>query len=1057
MCLALILCVPVAAAQTMGSGAPVASSSQEDNAPAEELSRADKMFLARQFVTRIKQGFGKAKQSLRQAGFAAADADDASGLPEGEDLLFNIRLKEDRIRLDTPLLGRVYDNKVMLSLRDFALALELPIDYNAENQMFEGWYIRENKLFSLDVAGRAVKTDVGTFELSQTARFVDDDLFVPPSELAQWFNFSLVMDVAHLEIVFDSPVKLPIQERLQREKRQLGDHGVGEPELPLMEDEPGLIAMPLVDVATYSRYYKPGNGADTQNQHNATVQTSGDFAQGTLKTQTQFDREEKLTNARFNYSQQSLKPELLGPLNARRVEVGDVNSVNQELNTFNSLGTGVRVTNIHPLRSFLRPSTEITGEAFPGWEVELYRDGQLIEYQVTGEDGIYRFDNVSLFRSDNTFKVVLYGPQGEQREEEIYVPVDANRLSEMGGAYDITINRQNSISYRKRESTNDDEGAINLSAEYELPVGDTTALLAGVESGLREGDRISVAHAGISSTVAETLLNLNTAAETTGEMAAELVARRNFGDHELRNDILVNTEGYGANPGSSTGQIFNERFSVTGPLDLDIGSREPRYNMTFNYALDPDGNNTIDTTGGISGAIGRMAYNQQFNHTMSDKIADDTLHSITTLSGSLGKNRLRFSSDYEITPDSNLDFVTANVRRYVDQDVELDFTLSHQPEPRLTEGRAQVNWRAGFAHISPGISYNSDNDLALTLNTRFGLTKDPQNGALRMFDQQITSNGGISAFVFLDANGDGQFNEGDEPIPDAVIRAPQNSGRAVTGEDGYAFFNRLANMRMTDVFVDPGSLKDPFWISANEGSAILPREGHVSSIKFPILISGEVDGSVYARTNDGTTRPLRGIVVSLYDANGKKAMSAVSESDGFYLLSKIPPGNYFLNVDSAAGDSRLVRPAPQPITIGYDGTTLYGNNVYIDEGLGDVGYNILASAADIAPDPSVLEGKEYVLNLGSYGSRLMMGLAWYKIKTMYGSLLAGTDLLEKPSQSFVDDKGQHVLRVIIRSNSMGEAERRCRSLAARGQACSVEILPGGLPQQVLAQPENTQG
>jgi hypothetical protein len=1055
LCVAL-LCPAPAMAQISAPESMAASQQQVASAEEGTLSHADKMFLARQFVSRIKQGFSKAKQTLKKAGFAAG-GDEAEGLPEGEDLLFNIRLAEDRIRLDTPLLGRVYDKKISLSLRDFAIALELPIEYNADTQRFEGWYIRENKLFSVDATNRAVTSDHGTFELSSSARFIDNDLFVPVAELSQWFGFSLVMDVPHLEIVFDSPIKLPIQERLARQKRGPGGQGVGDPVLPVMEEQPEMIGIPMVDVATNSRYYKPGNGADVQNQHRATVRTAGDFMGGTLGTQSQFDREEKLTSLRMNYKQESLQPELLGPLKARKYELGDVTLVNQPLDTFNSLGTGVRVTNIHPLRSYLRPTTEITGEAFPGWEVELYRDSQLVGYQVVGDDGIYRFEQVSLYRSDNTFRVVLYGPQGEQREEEIYVPVDSSRLSEMGSAYDISINRQNDITYRKADSTGEDDGAVSLSAQYEVPLNETTAVSAGVESGSRDGDQIVVGHAGASTIMAETLLNLNTAVENTGEMAAELVARRNLGEHELRNEIKVNTEAFGISADSEGQDIFKEQFSVNGPLGIDFGSRPPRYNMDFDFGLDSNGNNALNSTVGVSGSVGRVALNQQFRHTMSDLEPDDTLHSITNLTGTIGKNRLRLAADYEITPDSNLDFVTASVRRFVDQDLEAELSVDHRPQQKFTEGRAQLNWWAGFAHLSPGISYNSDNDLAVTLNTRFGLAKDPQSGDVRMFDRSITSNGGISAFVFLDNNGDSIFNDGDEPLPEVIVRAPQNSGREITGEDGYAFFNRLVNMRMTDVFVDPQSLKDPFWIPGNQGAAVLPREGHVSSLQFPVHLSGEMDGSVYARRHDGTTRPLRGVSVALYDASGKKAMSAVSEADGFYLLSKIPPGDYFLNVDGDLDDAHYMRPAPTAVKIGYDGTTIYGNNIYIDEGVGDVPYSILSSAAAIAPDPAKLEGKSYVLNLGSYTSRVMMGVTWYKLKSLYGAILAGTDLLEKPSQSFVDTKGKHVLRVVVPGNSMTDAQRRCRSLVARGQACSVEILPGGLPQQVSVETPDSQG
>ncbi len=473
----------------------------------------------------------------------------------------------------------------------------------------------------------------------------------------------------------------------------------------------------------------------------------------------------------------------------------------------------------------------------------------------------------------------------------------------------------------------------------------------------------------------------------------------------------------------------------------------------MNYGLDGDGNNSYGSTVGVSGSWNRLSLSQELDYFGGDRLIEDTLNSITTLNGYFDGNRLRFVANYNIVPEGELDNVLANVRRFVDKDVELDLTMQHYMNPKLTEGRAQVNWRAGFATISPGITYNSENDLTATLATRFGIAKDPQNGEIRMFDRGITTSGGVSAFVFLDNDGDNVFGEGDEPLPEVVVRAPQNSGRQMTDEEGYAFFNRLGNLRLTDVFVDEATLKDPFWITGNKGSSVLPREGHVSALQFPIHVAGEIDGYVSARDLGGNSRPLRGMTISLYKPDGEKIMTVVSEADGFYLLSKVPPGDYFLNVDTLVAQGSYSRPAPQPIKIGYEGTTIYGQNVYFDEGRGDVPYAILAKTDGMAVDPKKIEGRRYVLNLGSYGSRVMMSLAWYKMRAAHGATLSGTSLLERPSESYVDlSSKKHVLRVTVPGDSMQDAERRCAALNKKKQSCVVEILPGGLPQQVQALP-----
>ena len=1019
----------------------------------QDVSYESRMDLARDFLARIKKGYSKADDSLKGSGHAVKQT--SLGLSEGEELLLRIRLK-DRSAIDAAVLARIHKSVAVVSLRDFTSALEFPISYNPENGHMEGWYIRENNLFSLAPDTRAVSTAQGTFSLPDQSLIESDDVFVPLETLGQWFGFKLTMDTSYLDILLESPVKLPIQERLARLDRKTGNRKIGPPELPLLEENTKPVDFPLIDVMTNSRYRRDGDNGEATNTHVASIQSSGDFMGGNLSTASQLTKEDKLTSFRAKYKKESLKPELLGSLAARKYEIGDVQSVDLPLDTMSSLGTGARVTNVHPLRATLRPDTQITGTAFPGWDVELYRDGALISSQRVDDDGIYRFDNVELYRTDNNFRVVFYGPQGEQREEDLYIPVDGDRLSNTSLSYDVSINRQNAYLYKKNGGNNEDEGAPNFVALVEKPINSTTALSAALESGSRGGDQVVVAHAGISTILAETLLNLNNAVQNNGEMASELVARRNIGEHQFRSETDLRTEKFGIEDDREgiTQNVVEQRFSATGPLGFELqpGS-EPRYNLSVNYGLDGASNSNYGASAGVSGSWDRLSLSQELEYLGSDVLAEDTINSITTLNGYWAGNRLRFVTNYNISPDSQLDNVLANVRRFVGQDVELDLTMQHFMDPKLTEGRAQVNWRAGFAMISPGLAYNSDNDLTATLATRFGLAKDPQNGEIRMFDRNITMNGGVSAFVFLDKNGDNIFGDGDEPLPDVIVRAPQNSGRETTDEEGYAFFSRLSNLRLTDVFVDSESLQDPFWVTGNKGSSVLPREGHISALQFPIHISGEIDGTVYVREDNGNARPLRGIIISLYKADGTKVMSATSEADGFYLLSRVPPGDYFLNVDTLVAQGSYSRPAPQPIKIGYEGTTIYGQNVYFDEGRGDVPYAILAKTDGMAVDPKKIEGRRYVLNLGSYGSRVMMSLAWYKMRAAHGATLSGTSLLERPSESYVDlSSKKHVLRVTVPGDSMQDAERRCAALNKKKQSCVVEILPGGLPQQVQAVP-----
>lgn len=1033
------------------SGYPLTHARAEIPPSSPAMSREDKAALARQLMSRIAKRFSDADREMKFAQDPVAAQ--IANLPEDESLLLQIQL-QDELMLETPVLAQVKDGDLLVSLRDLMLALEFPIEVNMQAGTAQGWYIREENIFLLNIQNRNVKIKGKDFTFSPSVIVEDTDILVPYKEVSQWFGLTMKPNISDLNVALKSQEPLPVEGRLARKNTRPRKGGYGEPVQPALKDENPARAVPLVDVSTSTSYTKPGDeneGGEKGIASTAYIRTAGDLAGGTLVTQTSLDNKEKLTNFRATFSEQSLEDNLLGPLKARRYEIGDVFAPSIPLRVRNNAGVGARVSNISANRTTLQPFTEIRGTTFPNWDVELYRDNQLLGVQTVGDDGVYAFENIDLYSNSNNFRVVLYGPQGERREEEVIIPVDTKRLSRSSSAYDIAVISQDQQIYRKQDLSPDDkdtgEGAVT--AVYEMPIGEFSAATAGFEAGSDAGEQVYAAHAGLSSVVGGTLLNLDTAVDQNNETAAQLVVRRDIGQHKLRNETKVNTEKYALTSNENSNiDVLSNRFSVNGPLPFGLGSR-PRYNLGLGFGSKVSGDLSQTYLAGYSDSFfKRLTFNQQLNSTNTGREDDEQeLTSLTSLAGSLGKNRLRLSANYEIKPQSELDLIQADYTRDLNKVLDFNLNVRHRNEPAITEGRAQLDWRAGFADISPSISYNTDNEMIAMLNTRFGLAHDPLSKEVKTFEDAITANGGVSAFVFLDKNGDNIFNEGDEPIQDAVVKAPQNGGEEITDETGHVFFNRLINMRPTDIFVQEDSLADPYWVTASNGYSIIPREGHVVGIEFPVHIGGEIDGTVYVRSGDGSVSSLRGIKLSLYDFKGKKVKSTTTETDGFYVLDKVPPGRYMLVVDNDTFDGPYARPKPQPILIKSSGSAIYANDIYMHEGTPDVKVVFYDSAHSLKLDPSALRGRGVFLNLGQYKSQLTLGLAWFKVRNLFKKEMAEMELLQQPSESLPDEKtNSYALRLFSFSDDMSEAYNKCKVLNANGQKCTVEVVQEKSPQ-----------
>ncbi len=1046
---------------------------------ADALSKGERLSLARSFVSKIKKSLNEYEQEVRAV---TGDAD-LNILPDGEVLLLQVVI-DRRFRPEGAVMARAQGGRILVSLRDFADTLQLAITVNDDGSGASGWYLRENRLFELNAAARQVKTAKGSFTVSGDVIFEDGDIFVPSAELAQWLGMEFDLGVSAQEIKVKTDVLLPAYAKFLRENKTIRDHRIPEASLPLGGRDYRNASVPIIDVSTNSTYSKRNTQDDGVKNHTATIRTSSDFAQGNLATQTRINNRDQVASVLATYRQDSVDGDLLGPLEAKRFEVGDILTTLTPFGGNSQQELGVRVTNTDTLTGFNRLSTVISGNAIPGWDVELYRGNQLLGIQVVDDNGFYQFQDVDLFQNENIFRVVFYGLQGEIQEEIVSVPVDRDLQGRSEGIYDVSVslNERNTYEDRRFESSNDNKGSVNVSALYERPIASGVTGTVGFRSE-EDGneDRNSVASVGLSTNVLETLLNASVAVDDAGGAAALLAARRNLAEHEFASSLSWDSGSSGALGGplgsgfsslglnsggltnSNGGDNYSASLRVNGPV-LDTYLARVRYNLDTQHDFNQEGDSRTLSSASLNSSARGITLNTGFFHENSSDLDEDRLNSFTTLSGSYGRNRLRFNTNYEVSPDSHLESVVASYNRRINNNLDADLEVSRRPEEKMTEYQARLDWQAGFIRISPSVRYNSEQDFFAGLSTRFGVLQEPITDKLKFYDRNVTNFGLVSAFVYLDKDGDGVFNGEDEPLEGVTVLAPQNSRQEKTDKDGIALFSRMIELRLTDVFVSKETLQDPSWIPGFEGVSILPREGYVAQVEFPIHIAGEMDGTVYAKVSPlpedrlgenyvvPAPVPLRNIDLVLYNDKGEVEQSVTTDSGGFYYFSNIPPGRYFLMIDGESAHSRkIIRPEPHPVEIGYEGTVIFGHDIHVDTGRDDVPAEILSDLNDYKDLHSNLDfnpdDHDVVLNLGEFNSSLLMSVVWYKLRSRYGSILSGSDLFVPPTESYADVKtGKHVLRVGLGGGHLGDAYKRCRALMARDQYCKVEIYPAALKQ-----------
>ncbi len=141
--------------------------------------------------------------------------------PEEELLVLEVRL--GRFVLSDGLIGYLHRGGVLLPLEEVARALDFPITVDPSSGQADGWFLQENRRFSLDLArgevvveGRPAPYNPSLVELHR------DDIYVDTTLFGRWFPVDFEFDLPRLLIKVTAREPLPIEQRLEREKRRAG-------------------------------------------------------------------------------------------------------------------------------------------------------------------------------------------------------------------------------------------------------------------------------------------------------------------------------------------------------------------------------------------------------------------------------------------------------------------------------------------------------------------------------------------------------------------------------------------------------------------------------------------------------------------------------------------------------------------------------------------------------------------------------------------------------------------------------------------------------------------
>ena len=176
--------------------------------------------------------------------------------------------------------------------------------------------------------------------------------------------------------------------------------------------------------------------------------------------------------------------------------------------------------------------------------------------------------------------------------------------------------------------------------------------------------------------------------------------------------------------------------------------------------------------------------------------------------------------------------------------------------------------------------------------------------------------GGVSGRVYLDANGNGRFDEGDQPIPDAFVRVAASGARA-DSSGRFAAWD-VPPFTPVPVQVDSFSLPSPLWIPATAVATVITGPNRYLPYDIAVIPGGSVEGRVLIEEL-GLRRGVAAARLTLTDRRTGAARAITAFSDGAFDVIAVRPGEYALAVDPrdlerlrVRGDTVRVAVRPSP-------------------------------------------------------------------------------------------------------------------------------------------------
>lgn len=815
------------------------------------------------------------------------------------------------------------DNRLFLPATYLSDDVEVPITYNAEQNALTGWLETPGNTVRVDFNKNIGHVGKNMFDFTpDDYLFYDDELYLDVELIDKILGTFSEFDFNDQSLKVTTAGNLPFDAELSRMQRQARfDQAAKEKEaarlLELNKDvytQPDWLQLPFIDVsARYSLSKSKGNHTTDNFSYSANASfLTGGFDSEFNAYSSSVDDKPVLT---LKTAREDETGHILGLF--KHLEMGDTYGYSNAENTSNTSGVGIKMSTESPLSP--DDKTYTFRDALPlGWSVELYRNGELLGYQNQTNNGYFEFADIPLLLGKNKFKLVFYGPQGQTKEKEEIIFFNGNILNRGKGRLRLNYIEKNRYlieTHDKPRSSTLGHNAL-IDAGYGLTDFLTLNVSAMADSlelyhdwppqaAYREdkeyvAGNLSLFAYGIFSSIG-TVVDLDKSAATLDYYAQTSLwdwdltfEHIHYGNAVLARNIFRNTT-----METETSFRVNKTLSLFSFINIPFS-----YSYHHFTVLNEPGTQTEHIVSASQSLPYNIYLNTQYQH--SNYFSGPPNEQIMVTANRItGPWTLRGSTTYNFTYDRmyNTEFTAY---RSIGDRVRVGARYAYQSHGLSAHNyeslySANLSYLTKYGYISlEGGTSNWHNSYAF-IGYNMSFVPDWVHGRMYATGSKVQGTGALSSFAYMDKNGNGTYDTGETRLPAAdFVTKPRvnvydSHKRTATGD---VMLTHLPAYRDFDVDVDISEIDDTLSLLNTAGTRTIKlRPAQVMYLSFPIVATGDIEGTVYLQKSNGKREPFRGALVNLYK-DGELVNNKVSEFDGYYSFPQVPLGTYQIRLDA---------------------------------------------------------------------------------------------------------------------------------------------------------------